>query len=737
MKMLVQAGALAIVLVVMVRVTAQSPAADVTFRALIDAKNIGDYMRVMSARPHHLGSPYGKQNAEWILARFKEWGWDAKIESYDVLFPTPKERVLELLGPTPFKATLEEPPVAVDPTSSQKSEQLPSFNAYSVDGDVTGPLVYVNYGRPSDYEELARRGISVKGAIVIARYGQSWRGIKPKVAAEHGAIGCLIYSDPRDDGFYVNGVFPDGPMRNRDGVQRGSVMDMPTYPGDPLTPNIGATPSATRVDIKSVATLTRIPVLPISYGDAQPLLMALGGAVVPGDWRGALPITYRFGPSTSRVHLKLAFDWSLKRANNVIARLTGATYPDEWIIRGNHHDAWVNGAQDPGSGMSAALEEARALGELVKRGWRPKRTIVYAAWDGEEQGLLGSTEWVEDHEQELRDKAAVYINTDGNGRGFLTAGGSHALEGFINSVARDIEDPETKESVWKRMQARAIATAAAGPRAEVRERADLRIGALGSGSDYSPFLQHAGVASINLAFGGLDESDGIYHSIYDDYYHFTKFLDTDFAYGRALAQTVGTTVIRLAESDVMPFQFTHLADTAQTYVRELQTLLKERQDEVRERNRQIDEGVFASVADRRRPVRAPAVEEVPPALNFAPLENAASALTGAAERYRKAFESARLKLTPESARAVNVRLMQSERLLTDPAGLPRRPWYRHLLYAPGFYTGYAVKTMPGVREAIEEKNYAEAEAEIVRVARALEREKALIEAAAADLERVK
>jgi N-acetylated-alpha-linked acidic dipeptidase len=654
-----------------------------------------------------------------------------------VLFPTPKERVLELLGPTPFKAALEEPPLAVDPTSSQKSEQLPSFNAYSVDGDVTGPLVYVNYGRPSDYEELARRGISVKGAIVIARYGQSWRGIKPKVAAEHGAIGCLIYSDPRDDGFYVDEVFPDGPMRNRNGVQRGSVMDMPTYPGDPLTPNIGATASAKRLDIKAVTTLTRIPVLPISYGDAQPLLTALDGAVVPSDWRGALPITYRFGPSTARVHLKLSFDWSLKRANNVIARLTGTTYPDEWIIRGNHHDAWVNGAQDPGSGMSAELEEARAVGELAKRGWRPKRTIVYAAWDGEEQGLLGSTEWVEDHEQELRDKAAVYINTDGNGRGFLTAGGSHALEGFINSVARDIDDPETMESVWKRMQARAIATAAAGPRTEVRGRADLRIGALGSGSDYSPFLQHAGVPSINLAFGGLDESDGIYHSIYDDYYHFTKFLDTDFAYGRALAQTVGTAVIRLAESDVMPFQFTHLADTAQTYVRELQTLLKEKQDEIRERNRQIEDGVFASVADQRRPVKAPASEEVPPALNFAPLENAAAALMKAADRYRKAFESARSKLTPESARVVNLRLIQSERQLTDAAGLPRRPWYRHLLYAPGFYTGYAVKTMPGVREAIEEKQYAEAESEIGRVARALERQKALVEAAAADLERVK
>ena len=737
-RQLVCAGALAGVLIgIVTMVAAQSPASDETFRGLIDPKNIGEYMRVMAARPHHLGSPYGKQNAEWILARFKEWGWDASIESYDVLFPTPKERVVELLGPTSFKATLQEPPVSVDPTSSQQAEQLPSFNAYSIDGDVTGPLVYVNYGRPSDYEELARRGISVKGAIVIARYGQSWRGIKPKVAAEHGAVGCLIYADPRDDGFSVDGVFPDGPMRNRDGVQRGSVMDMPTYPGDPLTPNVGATASAKRLDIKAVTTLTKIPVLPISYGDAQPLLMALGGPVVPADWRGALPITYRFGPSTARAHVKLAFDWSLKRANNVIARLPGSTYPDEWIIRGNHHDAWVNGAQDPGSGMSAELEEARALGELVKGGWRPKRTIVYAAWDGEEQGLLGSTEWVEDHEKELREKAAVYINSDGNGRGFLNAGGSHALEGFINNVARDIDDPETKESVWKRMQARALVGTAPGPRAEVRSRVDLRIGALGSGSDYSPFLQHAGVPSLNLSFSGLDESDGIYHSIYDDYYHFTKFLDTDFAYGRALAQTIGTAVIRLADADLMPFQFTHLADTTQAYVRELQTLLKERQDEVRERNRQIEDGVFAAIADRRRPVKAPVVEEVPPALNFAPLENAVAALTRAADRYRKAFGAARAKMTPEVARAVNLRLIQSERELTDAAGLPRRPWYRHLLYAPGYYTGYAVKTMPGVREAIEEKNYAEADAEIVRVARALEREKTLIEAAAADLEKVR
>ena len=704
----------------------QGPAWDSRFREIADARNIGEYVRIMSARPHHLGSPYGKQNAEWILAKFREWGWDAQIENYDVLFPTPKERLVEMVEPTRFRLTLEEPPVAVDPTSAQKAEQLPSFNAYSVDGDVTGPLVYVNYGLPSDYDELDRRGISVKGAIVIARYGASWRGIKPKVAAERGAIGCLLYSDPRDDGYFVDGVFPDGPMRGKDGVQRGSVMDMPTYPGDPTTPGRGSTPGATRLDMKEITTLTRIPVLPISYGDAQPLLAALSGAAAPIEWRGGLPITYRIGPGPARVHLKLAFDWSLKRVHNVIARLPGSTYPDEWIVRGNHHDAWVNGAQDPASGMSAELEEARALGQLVKQGWRPKRTIVYAAWDGEEQGLLGSTEWVEQHESELRDKAVVYINTDGNGRGFLSAGGSHALESLVNAVAKDVEDPETKTSVWKRMQARAIATGPAGARAEARTRPDLRISALGSGSDYSAFLQHAGVPTLNVSFGGLDASDGIYHSIYDDYYHFTKFLDTDFAYGRALAQTVGSLVIRLADADVLPFQFTSLADTVQTYVTELQTQLKDKQAEVKELNQQIEEGVFTSIADPRRSSMAPVVESVPPSINFAPMENAASALTQAAERYRKMLDESRPRLTPDAIRALNKSLMQSERALTDAAGLPRRAWYRHLLYAPGFYTGYGVKTMPGVREAIEQKNWAEAEREVVRVAEALTRETELV-----------
>ncbi len=719
---------------------APPPAADKweqAFRALPVPANIKEYDRRLSARPHHVGSPYDKDNAEWLLARFKEWGWDAAIERFDVLFPTPKERVLEMTAPTRFTAKLEEPAIPEDPTSAQKAEQLPTYNAYSIDGDVTAPLVYVNYGRPIDYEQLDRLGISVKGAIVIARYGAAWRGIKPKVAAEHGAIGCLIYSDPRDDGYFESDVFPAGPMRNKDGVQRGSVMDMPVYPGDPLTPGVGATPDARRLPIKDARTITTIPVLPISYGDAQPLLAELKGPVAPADWRGALAITYHVGPGPATVHLKLAFNWDIKPLYDVIARIPGSTYPDEWVIRGNHHDAWVNGAADPVAGVSAELEEARALGELRKQGWQPKRTIVYAAWDGEEPALLGSTEWVEAHGPELEQKAVAYINTDSNGRGYLGAGGSHSLERFINDVAKAVQDPEAKVSVWARLQAATIANGTAEERKDARARADLRIEALGSGSDFTPFLQHNGVPSLNLGFGGEDQ-DGIYHSIYDDFYHYTKFQDTDFTYGHTLAQTIGTAVIRLADADLLPFEFTDMADTVNGYVKDLRDLLKKRQDEIRERNREIDDGVFAAVNDPRRPTIAPPREEVPPAINFAPIENAATALSAAAERYRKAVAAAGPGLVAHAdvVRAVNARLMQSERQLLDPAGLAQREWYRHLIYAPGFYTGYGVKTVPGVREGIEEKQYKVAEAEVVRAAGALSREAALIDAAARDLERV-
>ena len=706
------------------------PSWDARFRELPQPSNIRASMERLSARPHHVGSPYDKDNAEWILSRFKEWGWDAEIETFSVLFPTPTERVLELVAPTRFTAKLEEPALPIDPTSSQKGEQLPTFNAYSIDGDVTGPLVYVNYGRPDDYEVLERYGISVKGAIVIARYGESWRGIKPKVAAEHGAIGCLIYSDPKDDGFGPDQVFPNGPMRPPDGAQRGSVMDMPVYPGDPLTPGVGATADAKRLTIKDVQTLTKIPVLPISYADAQPLLASLTGLVVPPEWRGGLPITYRFGPGAGRAHLKLAFSWDQKPLYDVVARLRGSTYPEQWVVRGNHHDAWVNGAEDPISGLAPMLEEARALGELKKQGWTPKRTIVYCAWDGEEPALLGSTEWAETHAAELQQHAVAYLNSDGNGRGFLEVEGSHVLEHFINDVARDIVDPETKLTVWKRQQARAIDRAKPEDKEKTRARADWRIGALGSGSDYTPFLQHLGIPSLNIGYGGEDEA-GIYHSIYDDFYFYTHFLDTDFAYGRALAQTAGTAVIRLADADILPFQYANLADTVRTYDEELQLLIKKKREEVTERNRAIADGVFAAIDDPRRPRAAPKPQPVPPPLDFAPISRAIETLAKRAVVLDEARAAAAKKRpSPAALTAINVKLAQSEQQLIDAAGLVHREWFKHLLYAPGFYTGYGVKTMPGVREAIEQAQYQSAPAEIARVGKALEREAAWLDAIA-------
>jgi N-acetylated-alpha-linked acidic dipeptidase len=711
---------------------------DDKFRALPQPANIKSYMQRLAARPHHVGSPYAKENAEWMLAQFKAWGWDASIEQFDVLFPTPKERRLELVEPTRFTAKLDEPIVTIDPTSGQKTEQLPSYNAYSIDGDVTAPLVYVNYGRVEDYDQLERLGVSARGAVVIVRYGQIFRGVKSKIAYEHGAVGCLIYSDPRDDGYFGGAVFPSGPMRPSDGVQRGSVEDLASGSGDPLTPGIGAVPGARRLALGDAVYLTKIPTLPISYGDAQPLLAALAGPMAPVDWRGALPIPYRLGAGAAKVHLKVAFNWDTKPLYDVIAKIPGSTFPDEWIIRGNHHDGWVNGAQDPISGMSPELEEARALGELRKQGWQPKRTIIYASWDGEEPGLLGSTEWVETHEADLRQHAVAYINTDGNGRGFLTMQGSHSLERFLNGVARDVSDPESGVSVLKRRQAFAVARGTGDERREARERADFRIGALGSGSDYTPFVQHAGIASINLSFGDEDQ-DGIYHSIYDDFYFFAHYLDTDFTYGRALAQTVGTAVIRLADADVVPMEFTNLADTVQKYGRELKELLGRKQEDVRERNRQIADGVFAAMRDPRAPVPIPKTEAIPPAINFAPYDNAAAALTDAARRYDKALGTARAKVAANQKAlvALNAKLRQAEIQLIDNDGLFRRPWYRHLIYAPGFYTGYGVKTVPGVREGIEDGRYADAEKEVSRVASALTRLTSLIDSASSDLENLR
>ena len=708
------------------------------FKAIPSPQLMREYMQRLSSRPHHVGSPYDKENAEWIRRQLESWGWDAKIEQFDVLFPTPRLRLLEMVEPTRFTAQLEEPAVAVDPTSGQKDEQLPTYNAYSPDGDVTAPLVFANYGLPADYEELERLGVSVKGAIVIAKYGNSWRGVKPRVAWEHGAIGCLIYSDPGDDGYFEDRVFPEGPMRPTEGVQRGSVMDFPhAYPGDPLTPGIGAVPGAKRLEIKDARNLALIPTLPVSYGDSQPLLAALDGPVAPQRWRGALPITYHVGPGPAKVHLKVTFDWKLRPVYDVIAKLPGTGEGEQWVVRGNHHDAWVNGAEDPISGQVALLEEARALGELHKQGWNPKRTIIYAAWDGEEPMLLGSTEWAETHAQELQRHAVAYINSDGNGRGYLAAEGAHSLEALVNDVARDVQDPETDMSVWKRLQARYISRAPnPEARTQLRNRADLKLMALGSGTDYTVFEHHLGIASLNLAYSGEDDG-GIYHSIYDDFYWYTHFSDTTFVYGRALSQTIGMTVMRLADADVVPYRFSNLADAVNDYLKEVRDLLKEKQDQAKERNRELEDGVFRAINDPRRPTVPPKQETVPPYINFAPLENAADALTKAGDDYNKALAAA-LKSPPDAAKltTLNDRLLTAERLLLNEGGLPTRPYYKHMLYAPGLYTGYAPKTVSGIRESIELKDYKVAGEQVPKVAKAVNDEAAFVESMATELEKL-
>ncbi len=700
------------------------------FRALPSTDNLREYMRHLTAHPHHVGSLYDKENAEWILAQFKSWGLDAEIETFYVLFPTPKDRELELVTPTTFKAKLQEPPIAVDPTSDQQAEQLPTYNAYSIDGDVSAPLVYVNQGIRADYDRLDRMGVSVKGAIVIARYGGAWRGIKPKVAAEHGAVGCIIYSDPRDDGYSPGDVFPKGAYRPEEGVQRGGVNDT-FYSGDPLTPGYGATKDAKRLPLKDNPIITKIPVMPISYGDAQPLLAAIGGQAVPREWRGNLPITYHVGPGPAKVHLKVSSNWDIKPIYDVIGRIPGSEFPDQWIIRGNHHDAWVNGAEDPISGQVALMEEARSMSELVKQGWKPKRTIIFCAWDGEEPGLLGSTEWVETHQDELRKKAVMYVNSDTNGRGYLGIEGSHTLEHFINDVARDVPDPETKLTVWKRDQLYVIANPdGENDREDARSREDLHIGALGDGSDYAPFLDFAGIASLDLGFGG-EGGGGVYHSIYDDFYWYTHFADTDFVYGRALSQTAGTALMRMADAELLPFDFHNFADTVHTYVGELKKLLKDQQTQIEETNKELDEGVFTATADPKIPSVPPVRKPVPPYINFAPLENADATLTRSADRFSKALAAARAKsdlnLDTQTLAEINALLIQSERKLTRDAGQPTRPWYKHMIYAPGAYTGYGVKTLPTVREALEQDNWKEAEEQIPIIAKVIEDEAALID----------
>ncbi len=687
------------------------------FDQLISDEHIGALIKEMSSRPHALGSVRTKEVADFILAKFKEWGLDARIETYKVLFPTPVTRVLEMTSPTAYKAILKEPALKEDATSGQP-DQLPTYNAWSADGDVTGQLVFVNYGLPDDYDKLASMGIDVNGKIVIAKYGRSWRGIKPKVAQEHGAIGCIIYSDPKDDGYLKGEVYPKGPYKNEFGVQRGSIMDMVIYPGDPLTPGVGATENAKRLDRKDATNLLKIPVIPISYHDARPLLASLEGPVAPADWAGGLPFTYHIGSAKSTVHLKMLFDWKMVPAYNVIGTIKGAEAPDEWVIRGNHHDAWVNGANDPVSGLASLMEEAKAIGTLSKSGWKPKRTLVFCAWDGEEPGLIGSTEWVEEHAAELQQKAVVYINSDSNGRGFLEAEGSHALAPLMLEVAKSVMDPQTSVSVFERLKAdNAVNATSIFDKKDELNKKELKLGALGSGSDYSSFLQHIGIPSLNLGFGG-ENNGGEYHSIYDSYDNFIRFKDPGFKYGGALSKVAGRAVLRMANADVLPFDFTNLYKTIDGYISGLTFQLDQMRENTTVENKLIDEKYYALANDPTKPFTAPAHKKEVPYLDFSPIKNALAALEKSTNELKTKWDRA---VASGASAGFNTKLYQAEQQLLSENGLPRRGWYRHTIYAPGFYTGYGVKTMPGIREAIEQRDFKEAEQQILVDAQAISR----------------
>ncbi len=625
------------------------------------------YHRALTAEPHHAGTEANERTAEYMADRLREFGFDSIIMNrYEVLLPRPLEREVTLVAPVRYRLRLAEPPLEPDPDTGKRGV-LPPFVAYAPDGDVTAEVVYVNYGIPEDYAVLDSLGISVEGKIVIARYGRSWRGIKPRLAAEHGAVATLLYSDPADDGYVQGTALPDGKWRPEHGVQRGSVMDMPTYPGDPQTPMRPSKPGVERLPLDETPTLQKIPVLPISHADAEPILRHLAGSEVPQAWRGGLPITYHVGPGPARVHLKLRSDWSVRPIVNVIGILRGSEEPEKIVMAGGHRDAWTFGGRDPISGAVSLLESARAIAELVRQGDRPKRSIAIASWDAEEYGLIGSTEYGEEFGDELRRNLVVYLNRESYTAGAFSAAGVHSLQPLVSEVVRRVASPDGTGSVYEGWRARV------GSRAmvDLLGEEQVRIGALGSGSDYTVFLDHLGIPSMSF---GFSSGNGVYHSRYDTHWFFTTYGDPGFAYGERLAEITALFLLRVANADILPFDYASTSETIDRYLDELEVAVQAQ-----------------GWSD---------IDLTPSRLANRRLGAAALTLNGERDRILELPAETVAAHTAE-LRKLNDRLLEAEQGFLHDAGLPGRPWYRHQLYAPGFYTGYGVKTLPGVREAIE------------------------------------
>jgi len=672
------------------------------FRAVPAAASAREHLRTLTAQPHVAGTKEDYDTAVYVRDRFREYGLPADIKEYDVLLPYPKQpSLVEMTAPRRESLAVHETVVPEDPTSSNP-KIIPLFNGYSANGDVTGDIVYVNYGLPSDYNDLQKIGVDVKGKIALARYGNSFRGVKAKVAEEKGAAGLIIYSDPADDGYMQGDVYPKGPWRPASSAQRGSVQYLFQYPGDPLTPGEASVPGVKRLKISEATDLTRIPVQPISYGEARKLLEPLEGPIRPKGFQGGLPFPYHVGGTNKvRVHLKTDMDYQIRKIWDVIARIDGDDEKDRWVIMGNHRDAWTFGAVDPNSGSTAMLEAARAFGQLLKQGWKPRRTIILCSWDAEEYGLIGSTEWAEENAVELKSKAVAYLNVDVGVAGpHFNASSVPSLWRLIHQVTRDIRDPKTGKSVYQQWQDRARESRSEDDPNDTSatniQGTDARIGALGSGSDYTPFLQHLGIPSTDMGFGG---DYGVYHSAFDSFYWMSHFGDPKFVYHIAAAQLWGTLAMRLADAQLLPFNYSDYAAQVRQFFTDSLRLAKRRNLGGFDEKQMMDAiDAFGREGTRIEKNRQEILNQ---------LERSAST----ADRDRMAVK----------VRRINEALIGAERALTDTQGLRGRPWYKHQIYAPGVYSGYAALPLPDFRQALDDRNTANAQEGLNRIVQALKR----------------
>ena len=672
---------------------------DKTFMAVPDAKLAGEELKILTAEPHWASSPEDHKTALYVAGKFKAAGLHTQIQEFRVLLNKPVKIEIEAFDASGKKLMSGPTPEHVDPKAyggdpfQNDPRILPAFNGSSPSGDVTGDVVYANYGTLADFKKLASLGVSVKGKIVMVRYGENFRGVKVYIAQQYGAAGVLIYSDPADDGYAKGDMYPRGPYRPATGVQRGSVQFLPIYPGDPETPGIASTPDlpdSQRITDPAKMNQPAIPSNPLSYQDAAPILQALDGPERPRDWQGGLPFTYHLGGTGAvKVHMNLVQDYKLRTIWDVVGTIDGddPEQKDDWVVAGNHRDAWVFGAVDPNSGTAAMLESVHGLGDLLKQGWKPKRRIVICSWDAEEEGLMGSTEWAEMHAKELA-HAVAYFNTDVGVSGpDFNASAVPSLKEFVRDVAREVPSPKggTVYEQWK-------ATEDAEPvrhsaQADVPAEGMVRVGNLGSGSDYTPFIQHLGVPSTDI---GSDGPYGVYHSTFDDYNWFIKFADPTFVYEQQQARVFGLEMLHMADADVLPYDYSLYGKDVVGYVTAAQTRATEAKMNV----------------------------------NF-------SAALAAAKRFEAAGASVyKLQSTAAAGQdeaKLNAALRAAEAALLNEAGLPHRTWFKHTIYAPGEYTGYAAVVIPGVNEGIDVKDNARTQGQLDALAAALNRSAAILE----------